>query len=477
MRENCLVLGAGPAGITAAWELAKLPEVHIHLLEADSQVGGISRTVVNLDWRFDIGGHRFFSKSSLVNSLWEEMLTPQGFLVRPRKSRIYYQGKFFAYPLKPLNALINLGLIETFRCIVSYLWVRVRPPSNQSNFEGWVAARFGWRLYRIFFKTYTEKVWGIKTTELQSTWASQRIKNLSLVSAIKNAFGFTRKNQFTSLIEEFKYPELGPGQLWESAVAKISNMGHSIELNNRVKSIHHKNGMYYLPDSETDSEDKYKAVFSSLPLCEVPSLLDAPREILLAAKQLRYRDFIIVCLPILQSEGVFDDNWIYVHDSAVRVGRIQNYGSWSPKMVKSGTTCLGMEYFVNMNDDLWNLPDASLIDLARQELLQLGFVFEVIDSATAVLRVPKAYPVYDKDYQTNVSRIKEWLRIHHPNWFQIGRNGQHRYNNQDHSMLTAVHAVLNYRGNNLDYWNINLEDDYHEEISSSRQAPWYPSTD
>lgn len=478
--KRILILGAGPAGLSAAWELARnsFDMSHVVILESDAQVGGISKTVQRNGWRFDLGGHRFFSKSKEVNQMWDEMLSPELMLMRPRKSRIYYRGKYFDYPLKPLNALWNLGPLETFRCILSYALVRLRPPKDQTNFEGWVAARFGWRLYRIFFKTYTEKVWGISTTQLQATWAAQRIKNLSLFGAIKNAFGLSKKKSFTSLIEEFKYPKQGPGQLWETTSDKLQSLGTRIYLNTKVVSGKRVEDCYLV---ETESGESFEAdaVFSSLPLSVVPEYLEAPREIVEFGKSLKYRDFLVVCIPVQGNESLFDDNWIYIHDSKVKVGRIQNYGSWSPFLVKPGTSCLGLEYFASRGDNIWSLTDETLKKLALEELSSLGLEVSPLSENGFVVRVERAYPVYDFGYEIRVEQIRGWLQSSHPDWFQMGRNGQHRYNNQDHSMLTATTAVHNFLTgrNDRSYWDINIGDDYHEEKLDTREAPLLPSTD
>lgn len=471
MKSKVAVIGAGPAGLTAAWCLRDQKHLDLRVYESDSQVGGISKTVHRGFWKFDLGGHRFFSKSEEVNELWDEMLKPSEFLLRPRKSRIFYRSRFFDYPLKPLNALRNLGPIETIRCILSFLSVKISPPKDQSTFEGWVAARFGWRLYRIFFKTYTEKVWGIPTTQLQSTWAAQRIKNLSLTSAILDALGISRGAKPTSLIEKFKYPEYGPGQLWETVSEKIQLQGIDLRLNTSVQEVRYENAKYLIKDQNL-TEFEAEAVFSSLPLALIPELLNAPIEVRNLGSQLRFRDFLIVGLPVKKTEGLFDDNWIYIHDSEVRVGRIQNYGSWSEKLVQPGTTCLGMEYFVNEGDELWTMSDSLLVDFAKDELAKIGFEVKICEEVGYVVRVRKAYPVYDESYLKAVEGIRSWLTEVHPKWFQIGRNGQHRYNNQDHSMLTASIAVKNFlQGSKMDYWDVNLGEDYLEVKLDTRESP------
>lgn len=470
-RQTVLVLGAGPAGLTAAWELINCKDFEIIVVEKSNDIGGISKTVIEEGWRFDLGGHRFFSKSTVINNLWIEMLKPTEFMNRPRKSRIYYNQKYYDYPLRPLNALKNLGILETLRCISSFLLVKIKPPVDDGSFENWVASRFGWRLYKIFFKTYTEKVWGISTKKLQSTWAAQRIKNLSLGSAIRNALLPQKNNEITTLIDEFKYPPLGPGQLWESVASKLRQSGCKFFMNEEISSVSLlKNG--YLVITSKGRKIEATAVFSSAPLAYVPKLIQGPSNIKAAAEKLKFRDFLIVAIPTPVTDKIFDDNWIYIHDPSVNVGRIQNYGSWSPYMVKDGFTCLGMEYFVNRGDSIWSLSDEDLINLALEELKAIGFQVQISSSQAYVVRVEGAYPVYDEDYLNSINEIKNWLEDKHPKWFQIGRGGQHRYNNQDHSMLTAIESVKKFLGDDVvDPWSVNLDDDYHETVNTSREAP------
>jgi len=356
------VIGAGPAGLTAAYELCKR-KAPVTVFEADSVVGGISRTAEADGWRFDIGGHRFFTKVQAVDRLWYEILGEENFLLRPRMSRIHYKGTTYDYPLRAFNALRGLGLIETARCFLSYGWVRLHPPEDQTKFEGWVAARFGWRLYRTFFKTYTEKVWGMPATEIEADWAAQRIKNLSLVKAVANAlFPGRNRGNVTSLIEEFKYPKYGPGMMWEFARTKVENMGGSVVMNAPVTAVTHQNGR--ATSVTTRGPDGPRTllashVISSMPLGELVLAMDPPASDVArqAAAALRYRDFLTVAV-VVPMDCSFPDNWIYVHDPEVRVGRIQNFGVWSPYMVKDGKTCLGLEYFVNEGDDLWEMADA-----------------------------------------------------------------------------------------------------------------------
>jgi len=396
--------------------------------------------------------------------------------MRPRMSRIYYNNKFFDYPLKAGNALGNLGIIEALRCVLSYLWARLRPPKDQSNFEGWVAARFGWRLYRIFFKTYTEKVWGCPATEIQADWAAQRIKNLSLFKAVMNAL-LPKRNQkeITSLIEEFQYPKYGPGMMWEVCTEKVEAQGSKVVMETRVAALQHSGGRATSVVVESEggrTEHGCSHVISSMPLSALVLAMDppAPPEVQAAATGLAYRDFLTVALVVPEAAG-FPDNWIYVHSPEVRLGRIQNFGSWSPYLVKEGRTCLGLEYFVFEGDDLWAAHDADLVELGKRELEKIGLVKASDVEAGYVVRMPKAYPVYDETYRANVDVMRAWLEASAANVYPVGRNGMHRYNNQDHSMYTAMLSVENMFGAQHDIWSVNVEDEYHEEKVAARPHP------
>jgi protoporphyrinogen oxidase len=471
---DLIIIGAGPAGLTAAKEAQKYKK-RILVLEAEDVVGGISQTVKRNGWHFDIGGHRFFTKSERVNEFWDSSLDEQDFLLRPRLSRIFYKGKFFDYPLKLWNALFGLGIVEAIRCVLSYVLTQVKKPKDQSNFEGWVAARFGWRLYRIFFKTYTEKVWGIDASLIQSSWAAQRIKSLSLPKAILNSIPIRRnssKKLITTLIDEFKYPKFGPGMLWEKVAKDFEAAGGRLHFDSKVTSIDRDSDNYriYCGDRAYLALD----VINTMPLSYLPAALNCENLLVKkAAAGLNFRDFLIVAL-IYEQKDLFPDNWIYIHDPRVNVGRIQNFGNWSEFMVKEGHSCLGLEYFVNENDALWNMNDNDLIDLAQLEISSLGLVSLKFKEGY-VVRVKKAYPVYDESYEKNVLLIREWLESVWPDIQTVGRNGMHRYNNQDHSMLTAMQAVDNlYLGARNDLWMVNLDDEYHEEKSNSsteRSAP------
>jgi protoporphyrinogen oxidase len=464
-----LVIGAGPAGLTAAIEAIRMNKSTV-VLEASDVVGGISRTV-NVDgWRFDLGGHRFFTKVARVNEFWNKVLAPTDFLQRPRLSRIYYRGKYFDYPLKPINALIGLGPLETLRCVFSFILVKIRPPRDQSHFAGWVTARFGRRLFEIFFKTYTEKVWGIPTDKLSSAWAAQRIKNLSLLSAILNAFGLSKGKQITTLIDSFDYPRLGPGMMWERCASMVvSSPNAKLSFNEWPEKISRKDDKLVV----VTNQGTYGASFivSSMPLSELPRVLGCTDErVNVAASGLKYRDFLTVGL-VVRGEETFPDNWIYIHSPDVKVGRIQNFRSWSPDLVKPGFTLLGLEYFVNLGDEYWEASDSDLVEIAISEICNLKLVERNRIESGYVVRVPKAYPVYDEEYQENVRVIADWLNAEWPEILPVGRNGMHRYNNQDHSMLTAMFAVENaFLGASHDLWSVNVENDYHESASSDSES-------
>ena len=473
---SVVVIGAGPAGLTAAYELGKRRRA-VTVLESDNIVGGISRTVERDGWRFDLGGHRFFTKVPEVEALWHEILDDDDFMLRPRKSRIFYDGKYFDYPLRAFNALGNLGIVEAVKCVASYVMARIRPPKDQSNYESWLVARFGWRLYRTFFKTYTEKVWGVPVSSMPADWAAQRIKNLSLSSAVINAILPKRnKKDIASLIEEFQYPKYGPGMMWERCRDKVLAQGGEVRMQTKVVAIHHEGGRATAVTSEapdgTRTRHTATDVISSMPFAELLLAMDPPVDDVTAtaARDLQFRDFLTVALVVPESAG-FDDNWIYIHDPSVEVGRIQNFGSWSPYMVKPGYTCLGLEYFVFEGDKMWTSSDDDLIARARKELSILGLAELSEIEAGYVVRVPKAYPTYDQFYKANVEVGRKWLAENAPNVWPVGRNGMHKYNNQDHSMFTAQLTVQNIAdGDHHDIWNVNVEEEYHEEGSAGSGA-------
>jgi len=464
--KQVVVIGAGPAGLTAAYELTKFNQRPI-VLEKRENVGGLARTENYKGFYFDMGGHRFFTKVEEVKKLWHEILRGN-FLRRPRLSRIYYSRKFFYYPLKPLNALIGLGFWRSVLIALSYVRWQLFPYRLEDTFEQWVTNRFGKRLFQTFFKTYTEKVWGIPCSELRAEWAAQRLKDLSLKTALLSMF-LKPKTQIKTLIDEFHYPRLGPGMMWNAVKDEIERRDGVVRLNCDVVRFN-KTG------SRIDSviiscngrEELIRGTdfISSMPVTEVIKKLDPPPapKVLQAAEKLKYRDFLTVCL-IVKQPNLFPDNWIYVHDPDVRVGRIQNFKNWSPDMVPDLTkTSLGLEYFCTEGDALWNTPDADLVELGKREVDRIGLASYADIEDGCVFRVPKAYPVYDSDYRDHLAIVKQFVDGLE-NLQTIGRNGLHRYNNQDHAMLTGMLAVRNLvLGERNDLWSVNTDQEYHEEL-------------
>jgi len=473
MPSHVAIIGAGPAGLTAAYLLSR-EGVGVTVLESDpSLVGGISRTVEHQGFRFDIGGHRFFSKSREVEDLWTELLGDD-MLHRPRSSRIYYGGKFYSYPLKAGEALANLGLVESARCIGSYAWARLFPVRNPRTFEDWVGNQFGRRLFGIFFKTYTEKVWGMSCREISADWAAQRIKGLSLGRAILAALlpgraPQDRSQTIKTLIDSFRYPRLGPGMMWEAAATRTRAQGGTIVMGAPVCGLSRRPGGGWRVDfRQDDSTRSLEAdeVISSMPLRDLADCLQPglPPEVRAAAAALRYRDFLTVALVVRPTRR-FSDNWIYIHDPGVKVGRVQNFSSWSPEMVPDpALACYGLEYFCFEGDGLWAAADADLVRLAARELETLGLVAagDVLDGH--VVRQPKAYPVYDDGYARHVDTIRRGLDDACPGLHLVGRNGMHKYNNQDHAMMTAMLTVRNILAGRrvYDVWSVNQDAEYHE---------------
>ncbi len=479
--KRVAIIGAGPAGLTAAYLLSKAGHTVVVYEKDPKYVGGISRTETYKGYHFDIGGHRFFSKSKEVEDLWTELLGSD-LLDRPRSSRIYYNKKFFSYPLSASEALQKLGIIELARCVLSYFRARLQPVKNPQNFEDWVTNHFGRRLFTIFFKTYTEKVWGMPCSQISADWAAQRIKGLSLSAAIRNA---VRKpsagsgSSIKTLIDTFRYPKLGPGMMWETCARKVEEFGGEIRMNAAVARLELQEEKWKIILRNRVPEERFDHVISSAPLAVlVPNIhpVVSPQT-RAAAASLRYRDFLTVIL-ILKDKKVFTDNWIYIHDPAVMVGRVQNFKSWSPYMVPDESmACYGLEYFCFEGDGLWESKDEDLIEMGKRELEQIGLgkAADVVDGH--VVRQPKAYPVYDPAYKSNVETIRDGLR-NYPGLYLVGRNGMHKYNNQDHSMMTAMLAVENIKSGSevYDLWNVNGDAEYHEsgergQRESGRMVP------
>ncbi len=479
---HVLVIGAGPAGLTAGYLLAQ-QGIQVTVLEADSEyLGGISKTVCYRGFYFDIGGHRFFSKSQEVENLWSEVL-PHDLLVRKRSSRIFYGGKFYAYPLRPWEALLNLGVFEAFLCGLSFLKAQLSPKKICHSFEDWVSREFGYRLFSIFFKTYTEKVWGMRCKDISADWAAQRIQGLSLWKAVKHAIWpgsregvRTGQEVIKTLIDTFRYPRKGPGMMWEAFGEKICQRGGKILRGQRAQglgwdAVRQKWVVTFQSGVDGQTQEvSADHVVSSMSLRELVDALgpSISTQTQIAANELKYRDFLTVVL-IVQDADTFPDNWVYIHDPHVKVGRIQNFKSWSPEMVKDPSyNCYGLEYFCFEGDGLWNQTDAELIEIAKKEVDYIGLfrTSTVIDAS--VVRQAKAYPVYDHGYAEKVEKIRTELEAKFPTLHMVGRNGMHKYNNQDHAMMTAMLTVKNIVSGKRKYdvWRVNQDAQYHEANTS-----------
>lgn len=472
--KDVAIIGAGPAGLTAAYLLSK-KGYSVSVIEKDPQyVGGISRTVEYEGFRFDIGGHRFFSKSQEVVDLWNEIL-PDDFIQRPRMSRIYYEGKFYSYPLRAFEALWNLGIWRSTLCMLSYAKAKLFPNKNVKSFEDWTVNQFGYKLYSIFFKTYTEKVWGMPCDEMSADWAAQRIKGLSLWNAVtdglKRSLGLNKKpndgQEVKTLLETFRYPRLGPGMMWDAAKAHVEAKGNAVLMGHSLKQLaQDANGNWRVSASTENGETVINAkhVISSAPMRELATRIHPLPQSLPEAQELNYRDFLTVAIMV-KSEDLFPDNWIYIHDDRVQVGRVQNFRSWSPEMVPDeNIACVGLEYFCFENDGLWSSSDEDLVELAKKEMAILGLCKPEDVIGGAVVRQEKAYPVYDDSYEENVETMRTDLETRFPTLHMVGRNGMHRYNNQDHAMMTAMLTVENIEAGTRKWnvWNVNEDAEYHE---------------
>lgn len=460
------VIGAGPAGLTAAGELTAR-NIPVVVLEQDRQIGGLAKTVEYRGFRFDIGGHRFFTRQEPVLALWKSLLGDD-LLVRPRLSRILYGGRYFDYPLRPLNTLKNLGLAESFRILTGYVRARLSPIEPEASLADWITNHFGRRLFEMFFESYTEKVWGIPCTEIRAQWAAQRIRGLSLRTAVFSMLfpAWRRGGRLRTLTDQFFYPRLGPGMMWDVLASRIRGGGGDIRLESPVVAIHHDGGRVTRLETGWGGKRatwEVSHVIASMPLRTLVRRLipHPPSDVVAAADHLRYRDFLTVAL-VVDVPDLFPDNWIYIHDETVQVGRIQNFRNWSAEMVPDrARTCLGMEYFCFAGDELWSMDDAALVALATRELAQLGLAPAEKVSDGTVVRMPKAYPVYDGTSADAVAVIREYLD-QFENLQVVGRNGMHRYNNMDHSMLTGMLAARNVAGEHHDLWEVNAEDEYLE---------------
>jgi protoporphyrinogen oxidase len=474
-QKKVVIIGAGPAGLTAAYELSKagVPSV---VLEKDDVVGGLSRTVNYKGYHFDIGGHRFFTKVRAVEDLWREVLPNGDFLRRGRLSRIYYDRKFFHYPIRIPNVVAGLGLWNSLLISLSYLRAKLSPERPVETFEQYVSNHFGRRLYRIFFESYTRKVWGVEGREITAEWAAQRIRGLTFKTALVNAVSRRPKESgrvVRTLADEFYYPRRGPGMMWEAVAGMIERDGGRVQLGAGVERIlwddEGVRGVEVSRDGRTELFEGTDFV-SSMPVGEMIRRLHpaAPQGVLDAAAGLSYRGFITVALIVNRRE-VFPDNWLYIHEPGVHLGRIQNFKNWSPDMVPDQSkTCLGLEYFCSKGGHLWSLSDEQLVELGRRELEQIGLVSASEVEDGVVIRMPNAYPVYDATYDRALRTVREFLGGLR-NMQTVGRNGMHRYNNQDHSMLTAMLAARNVLGAGYDLWKVNSDQEHHELGTASEK--------
>lgn len=460
--DKIVIVGAGPAGLAAAYELTRRNATPV-LLEKSASVGGISRTETFKGYRFDIGGHRFFTTNDRIQDIWQKTLGPNLLTVK-RDSRIFYHGKLFRYPLSLSEALSKLGPLEGIKVLGSYAKATLRPIKDEETLEPWLINRFGDRLYRIFFKTYTEKIWGTPCHTIGSEWSAQRIKGLSLKAALSSKL--KSKNNIKTLISEFLYPSEGPGMMWERLSENVRSRGCKLRHRAEVTGIQHRKGKIISTNiniKDTSSKIPRSFLISSMPLPQLIESLDPPPplHVVEAAKSLRFRALLMVGL-ILPVANLFPCQWIYIHSPQVQVGRIQNFKNWSAKMVPNKEmTSLGMEYFCSKGDEIWSLDDEELVELAAQELGKIGLLKSTAVQDGIVFRQSMAYPVYDCDYHGHLSVLKGYLASFE-NLQTIGRNGMHRYNNMDHSMLTGILAAERALGAPTDVWSVNEDAAYLE---------------
>jgi protoporphyrinogen oxidase len=464
-RANIAIIGAGPSGLACAYTLAK-QGVSSVIFEKDSRPGGLCKTINFQDYLFDIGGHRFLSRDDEVNLFWKEIL-PDGFNRVKRLSRIYYNKKFFKYPLSFWNTFLNLGLKESVLCVGSYFWSHFRQSGDDATFEGWITNRFGERLYKIFFDTYTEKVWAVPCKDLSADWATQRIQGLSLRAAIKKALGVQRTGHPKTMTEEFLYPSCGPGEFYDRLCNKIVGLGSNVQVDTAVEQLYHIDGRIAFVKIKDKTGFKNVAVdhvFSSMPLPQMINSLtpSAPKDILIAANKLSFRSFIEINI-VIDQENIFPDQWIYIHSPHVKLGRIQNYKNWSKKMVPdSKRTTLGLEYFCDEGDEIWSMNDIDLIDFAVREIEKLGIVSRRKLITGMVVRCPNVYPLYTLDYQQNVVKIRNYLK-RFCNLQAMGRCGTFRYDNSDRATLTGIHSARALLGHEYrDIWSLSTDNKYLE---------------
>ncbi len=466
---DACVIGAGPAGLSAAYVLSQNHKDAV-VLEMSDQVGGISRTIVREGFRFDIGGHRFFTKDDEVDRFFQEILGDEIIWVN-RTSKIYYQGKYFDYPLKPANALFGMGVGTTARCMFDYFAVKARGLVSKPeivSFQDWVSNEFGNRLFELFFKDYTEKVWGIGCDRICAEWAAQRIKGMSLSVAVRDAIRPQKDGKVATLIDKFMYPRLGIGRISERLRDEVESGGNEVRMHSRVAAVNHEDGHVTSVEIESPEGDyslEVNSLCSSMPLTELVLAMrpEAPADVQAAARSLRYRDLITVNIMV-DKPRVTDDTWLYFHDPTLKLGRIHEPRNWSPEMAPEGQSSLVVEYFCFEGDEVWNMEDKDLIELTVRDLdLRLGFLKpdEVIDAF--VVRTRKAYPTYEIGYEQPLQKVKDYV-AGFANLEIVGRYGTYKYNNMDHSMKTGLMAARNILGesrNNV--FDVNRAGEYHEE--------------
>ncbi len=456
------VIGAGPAGITAAYQLAKAG-AEVDVFEASPHVGGMSRTIQLWGQRVDLGPHRFLSSDARVNRLWLEVVGRDYQMVE-RLTRIYYRGHFFDYPLRPFNAVANLGPLEAARCVASYALHHRRSVPEEANFEEWVTARFGRRLFEIFFKTYSEKLWGIPCAELDSDFAAQRIRSLSLAQAIWHSLGLGRRGTHKTLAQRFAYPNGGTGSVYERMAAAIRARGGRLHLETKVKQALVREGRVAGLGLLSGESPRFDAVISTMPLTLlVDGLPEAPPDVRQAARSLTFRNTILVYVHV-DAPDLFPDNWLYVHSADLRMGRITNFRNWAKALYGGArTTILALEYWCSFEDELWDEPDDRLVALASAELERTGLLRGAKVLAGHVVRLPRCYPVYRRGYREQLGVVERYLRTVQ-GLLPIGRYGAFKYNNQDHSILMGLLAAENVLGQaSHDLWAINTDYETYQE--------------
>ncbi len=456
------IIGAGPAGLACAAALLSRG-VEVEIFESDNAVGGMTKSIELWGQRVDLGPHRFFCADQKVNRFWTHF-TGKEYVMVDRQTRIYYKQKFFDYPVKAMNALSNLGFISAAECVLSYIYAQLFQHGKEANFEEWVSRRFGYKLYSIFFKTYSERLWGIPCTELDADFARQRIKKLDMLEVIKNAFFGGGAKKHKTLLDRFAYPKNGAGETYEKMAEYIREKGGKIEFDTPVKSILTEDHVAYAIELEDGRVCEADQIISTAPFTDMlGSIQDMGDDVKKLAGELRYRNTTIVYL-LVDGKGLFSDNWLYIHDPEVQVGRITNFRNWSPYMTKgSEKTILALEYWSYDNDELWKMDDGALISLAKADMIKTGLLKGKKIEDGHVVRIHRSYPVYDTGYAEKVQKLQKAADSLDHVCF-IGRNGSFKYNNQDHSLLMGMLAAKNILAGTKKYdlWTVNTDKEYQE---------------